>query len=52
MYLAQICLVTLGCRLDRLIAWIPVCRAYFAILVCELECIDESQRLVDATANG
>ena len=41
----------LGRRLDRVHTRVPVGGAHLAVLVCELERIDETQGLVDTAAN-
>jgi hypothetical protein len=51
-YLAQILLVAFGRGLDGLVARVPVGRAHLAVLVCELECVDQTERLVYAAADG
>jgi hypothetical protein len=51
-HLAQILLVACGCGLDRLVARVPVGGAHLAVLVCELESVDQTQGLVYAAADG
>lgn len=45
-------LVALGGRLDGLVSGVPVGRADLAVLVGELEGIDQAEGLVDAAADG
>jgi hypothetical protein len=52
MHFSKIRLVALGCSLDCLIARVPIGRADLAILVCELERIDQAERLVYTSTNG
>jgi hypothetical protein len=51
-YFAQVRFVALRGGLDRLVARAPVRRANLAVLVCELERVDESKSFVYAAANG
>jgi hypothetical protein len=50
-YLSQILLVTLGRGLDGIVAGVPIRRAHLAVLVCELESVDQTERLVYAAAD-
>jgi len=51
-HLGQVLLVALGGCLDSIITGVPVGGADLAVLVCELEGIDQTECLVDAAADG
>lgn len=51
MQLLQVGLVALGRRLDGFVAGVPVGRADLAVLVGELEGVEQAERLVDAAAD-
>lgn len=50
--LAEVFLRRLRVRLDGVAARTPVCGTDLAVLLGELESIDQSQRLVDGTTDG